>query len=150
MIAFKSLSEILNTMLGWENKLKDFYDVAEYALQNEKSKKTVQTLRERHVNRLEILRGVDPCSHGKTEWVRYAPSYKEDDLIPVGKIRRDAEPGEIFEHLLDYESKLKSIYSSIANNLISRSQKELFESLVLFKEEQIQEIRHLAADAEKS
>jgi hypothetical protein len=145
MIAFKSLSEILKTMLGWENKLKDFYDVAEYALQNEKSKKTVQTLRERHVNKLEILRGVDPSSHGKTEWVRYAPSYQEEDLIPVGKIRRDAEPDEIFEHLLDYESKLKSIYSSVANNLISRTQKELFESLVLFKEEQIEEIRHLAA-----
>ena len=146
MIAFKSLSEILKTMLGWENKLKDFYDVAEYALQNEKSKKTVQTLRERHVNKLEILRGVDPSSYGKTEWVRYAPSYQEEDLIPVGKIRRDAEPDEIFEHLLDYESKLKSIYSSIASNLISRTQKELFESLVRFKQEQIEEIRHLAAE----
>ena len=147
MISFKSLSEILKTMLGWENKLKDFYDVAEYALQNEKSKKTVQTLREQHVNKLDILRGVDPSSHGKSEWVRYAPSYKEEDLIPVGKIHRDAQPEEIFEHLLDYQSKLKSIYSSIANNLISRSQKELFESLVHFKEEQIEEIRHLAAGA---
>ena len=106
----------------------------------------MQTLRERHLNKLEILRGVDPSSHGKTEWVRYAPSYKEADLIPVGKIRRESEPEEIFEHLLDYESKLKSIYSSIANNLISRSQKELFDSLVLFKEEQIEEIRHLAAE----
>lgn len=103
MIAFKSLSEILKTMLGWENKLKDFYDVAEYALQNEKSKKAVQTLRERHENKLVILRGVDPSNHGKTEWVRYAPSYKEEDLIPIGKIHRDAEPEEIFEHLLDYE-----------------------------------------------
>jgi hypothetical protein len=48
---------------------------------------------------------------------------------------------------LDYESKLKAIYSSIAKNLISRSQKELFESLSQFKEEQIEEIRHLAAGA---
>jgi hypothetical protein len=146
MIAFKSLSEILKTMLGWENKLKDFYDVAEYALQNEKSKKAVQTLRERHENKLEILQRVDPASHGKTEWVRYAPSYKEEELIPIGKIHRDAEPEEIFEHLLDYEEKLKNVYASIANSLITRSQKELFESLVLFKEEQIEEIRHLATE----
>jgi hypothetical protein len=146
MIAFKSLSEILKTMLGWENKLKDFYDVAEYALQNEKSKKAVQTLRERHENKLEILQRVDPASHGKTEWVRYAPSYKEDELIPIGKIHRDAEPEEIFEHLLDYEEKLKNVYASIATSLITRSQKELFESLVLFKEEQIQEIRHMATE----
>jgi hypothetical protein len=147
MIAFKSLSDILRTMIGWEKKLKDFYDVAEYALRNEKSKKTVQTLRERHEEKLEILRNVDPSSHGKTEWVRYAPSYREEDLIPVGKIQRDAEPEEIFEHLLDYEGKLKSIYASIATNLISRSQKDLFESLVRFKEEQIEEIRRLAADS---
>jgi hypothetical protein len=146
MIAFKSLSEILKTMLGWENKLKDFYDVAEYALQNEKSKKAVQTLRERHENKLEILQRVDPASHGKTEWVRYAPSYKEEELIPIGKIHRDAEPEEIFEHLLDYEDKLKNVYASIANSLITRSQKELFESLVLFKEEQIEEIRHMATE----
>jgi hypothetical protein len=145
MIAFRNLGEILQTMIGWEKKLKDFYDVAEYALQNEESKKTVQTLRERHENKLEILKDIDPSSHGKTAWVRYAPSYREEDLIPIGRIRRDAEPEEIFEHLLDYEGKLRSIYSSIATNLVSRSQKELFESLVLFKEEQIEEIRHLAA-----
>ena len=147
MIAFKSLSEILQTMIRWEDKLKDFYDVAEYALRNEKSRNTVRALRERHQNKLEILRDVDPSSHGKTEWVRYAPSYRDEDLIPVGKIHRDAQPEEIFEHLLDYEGKLKNIYSSVAANLISRSQKELFESLVLFKEEQIEEIRQLAADS---
>jgi hypothetical protein len=144
MIAFKDLSEILKITVRWENKLKDFYDVAEYALKNDKSKKTVQMLREKLADKLEILKGVNLNSFGKTEWVRYAPSYKDDDLIPIGKIHRDAEPAVIFEHLLDYESKLKSIYSSIANNLISRDQKELFESLVLFKEEQIEEIRHLS------
>ena len=145
MIAFKSLSEILKTTVGWENKLKDFYDVAEYALQNPQSKQTVQALRERHMNKLEILRGVDLSSHGKTGWVRYAPGYREEDLIPIGKIRRDSMPEEIYEHLLDYESKLKNVYASVAANLVSRDQKELFESLVLFKEEQIAEIRHLAA-----
>ena len=143
MIAFKDLGEVLKITLRWEHKLKDFYDVAEYALRNEKSKKTVQMLREKLVDKLEILKGVNLSSYGKTEWVRYAPSYKDEDLIPVGKIHRDAEPEVIFEHLLDYENKLKSIYSSIANNLISRDQKDLFESLVLFKEEQIEEIRHL-------
>jgi len=143
MIAFKDLGEVLKITLKWENKLKDFYDVAEYALKNEKSKKTVQMLREKLVDKLEILKGVNLNSFGKTEWVRYAPSYKDDELIPVGKIRRDAEPEVIFEHLLDCEGKLKSIYSSVADNLISRDQKDLFESLVLFKEEQIEDIRHL-------
>ena len=144
MIAFKDVGELIKITLNWENKLKDFYDVAEYALKNEESKKTVRTLREKLVEKLEILKGISPSRYGKTEWVRYAPSYREEDLIPVGKIGRNSEPGEIFEHLLDYQSKLKSFYSSIAGNLISRNQKELFDSLVLFKEEQIEEIRHLA------
>ena len=146
MIAFKDLSEILKITVRWENKLKDFYDVAEYGLKNEKSKKTVQMLRGKLVDKLQILKGVNLNSFGKTEWVRYAPSYKDEDLIPVGKIHRDTEPAVIFEHLLDYEGKLKSIYSSIANNLISRDQKDLFESLVRFKEEQIEEIRHLSKE----
>ena len=144
MIAFKNLTEILKTTVSWEDKLKDFYDVAEYALKNENSKNTLRMLREKHVDKLEILKGVNAGSYGASEWVRYAPSYKEEDLIPVGKIDRDAQPRQIIEHLLDFENKLKNTYSSIANNLISRDQKQLFESLVLFKEEQIAEIQHLS------
>ncbi len=146
MIAFKDLGEVLKITLTWENKLKDFYDVAEYALKSEESKRTVRMLREKLIEKLEILKGIEVESFGKTEWVRYAPSYKDHDLIPVGKIRRDATPADIFEHLLDYEEKLKNIYSRIADNLISRTHKELFESLARFKEEQLEEIRHLSRE----
>jgi ferritin len=145
MIAFKDLGEVLKITLKWEHKLKDFYDVAEYALKSTESKKTVQMLRDRLTQRLEILKGVDMKSFGKTEWIRYAPAYRDEDLIPIGKIRRDTAAAEIFDHLLDYESKLKNTYSSIANNLISRTQKDLFESLAAFKDEQIEEIRSLKA-----
>jgi hypothetical protein len=146
MIAFKDLGEVLKITLTWENKLKDFYDVAEYALKSGESKRTVRMLREKLIEKLEILKGIEVERFGKTEWVRYAPSYQDDELIPVGKIRREAVPADIFEHLLDYEEKLKNIYSRIADNLISRTQKELFESLARFKEEQIEEIRHLSGE----
>ena len=44
---------------------------------------------------------------------------------------------------MDYEQKLKDTYSSIAANLVSRTQKELFESLAQFKQEQSEEVRQL-------
>jgi hypothetical protein len=143
MIAFKDLGEILEITIGWEKKLKDFYDVAEYAMASEESKEVIRLLREKLLEKLEILDNIDVAGFGRTEWVRYASDYRDDELIPIGKIRRGAAPYEIFAHLLDYEEKLKGIYAGIARNLISRSQKELFESLARFKEEQIEEVRHL-------
>ena len=144
MFAFKELSEILEKTVEWERKLKDFYDVAGYALKNQESKDTVTMLRDRLAGKLEILEGVDLTKHGNVEWVRYAPAYKEEELIPIGVITRNSAPEEICSQLLDYESKLRSVYQSIAENLVNRTQKELFESLVLFKDEQIAEIRRCA------
>jgi ferritin len=144
MFAFKELSEILKKTVDWERKLKDFYDVAEYALKTRESRNTVTMLKDRLAEKLHILEGVDPAKHGNVEWVRYAPAYKEEELIPIGNITRNSAPEEICSQLLDYESKLRSVYRSIAENLINRTQKELFESLVLFKDEQIAEIRRCA------
>ncbi len=140
MIAFKDLKDILKITLKWERKLKDFYDVAEIALSNEESRHAVALLRSKLLEKLEILEGIDLNNYGKTEWVRYAPDYKSDELIPVGIIQRNSTPEEIFSHLLGYDQKLKGIYASISANLISRTQKELFESLADFKNEQIEEI----------
>lgn len=145
MIAFKDLSEILKITIRWENRLKDFYDVAEFAMKSEESKNVIRLLRDHLVEKLRILSGIDLASYGRTEWVRYVPDYREDELIPVHKIHRQATPREIFTHLLDYEEKLKGIYAGIAAVLVNRAQKELFESLARFKEEQAEEVRRLMA-----
>ncbi len=143
MIAFKDLKDVLRITLDWERKLKDFYDVAEVAMRNPESKQVVALLREKLLVKLEHLERIDVRSFGKTEWVRYAPGYRDEELIPVGRIGRTSSPEEIFTHLLEYQGKLKSVYSSIAQALVSRSQKELFEALALFKEEQSAEIGRL-------
>jgi hypothetical protein len=100
-------------------------------------------LREKLVERLQVLRNADVKSFGRTEWARYAAGYRDEDLIAAGKIHRERAPEAIFAHLLDCEGKLRGIYASNATNLVSRGQKELFESLVRFKEEQIEEIHRL-------
>jgi hypothetical protein len=100
-------------------------------------------LREELLEKLEILKGIKVESFGKNAWIRFALDYKIEDLIPKDKIRRGAEAREIFTHLVSYEEKLANIYSRIAETLVPQGQKELFESLSRFKEEQIAEVRRL-------
>ena len=140
MLAFTNLKEIMDLTIKWEKMLKDFYDVAEFALRNDESKRVVAILRENLVNRLEITKNINVNNYGKTEWIQYAPDYKDDELIPIKTISRDAEPKDIFHQILDYEQKLKSFYAIIAQKLVVAKQKDLFESLALFKDEQIFEI----------
>ncbi len=142
MIAFKNLKDILNITIKWEQKLKDFYDVAEFALRNKESKKAVGLLKENLLRRLDVLKNINLDDFGKTGWIRYASDYREDELIPIHKISRDSNPKEIFLQILDYETKLKSFYSTIYSKLVAAKQKELFESLVNFKDEQIHEINN--------
>ena len=141
MISFKDLKDILSITIKWEGKLKDFYDVAEFALSNDESKKVVSGLRNNLLKNLDVLQNIDLKSYGKTEWVRYASSYKDDELIPIRKVTRDSTPEEIFSQILEYQTKLKEFYSMIVSKLISIKQRELFESLVAFKDEQIFETK---------
>jgi hypothetical protein len=146
VIAFKNLKEILERTVKWEKKLKDFYDVAEFALSNKESKQVVVLLRENLLNRLDILKKINLDDYGKTEWIRYAPDYKDDELIPVKTISRDADPLMIFTQILEYEQKLREFYKTISEKLVVLKQKDLFESLVKFKDEQIFEINNFMAN----
>ncbi len=137
MVSFKDLKTLLEIIIDWENKLTDFYDVAEIALREKESKKIIAYLRENHVNNLKIIRDINLEEYGKDEWVKYAPDYRVKDLIPIGKIKRDSSPKEIFKNILEYEEKIKAFYSSISEKIISRETKELFDSLVKLKDKQV-------------
>ncbi len=141
MIAFKNLKEILSITQQWETSLKDFYDVAEFALKSEASKEAVRLLRAKLEEKLAVLRGVRPEDFGKAEWIRFTLDYSPEELTP--KLGRNSAAGEIFRHLVDFQSKLGGVYSRIAETVVSRGQKELFESLARFKEEQGAEVRRL-------
>ena len=141
MVSFKDLKTLLEIIIDWENKLTDFYDVAEIALREKESKKILAFLRENHVTNLKIIKDINLEEYGKDEWIKYAPDYRVKDLIPIGKIKRDSSPKEIFKNILEYEEKIKAFYSSISEKIISREAKELFDSLVKLKNRQIFELR---------
>ena len=139
MIAFKNVAEILDKSLTWEQELKDLYDVAEFAMKSDESRKTVALLRDNLEKKLAVLKKVDPADHGSAEWVRYAADYNDKDLINAESITRDSAPEEILSHIVTYQERLRDFYGRIAENLVSRDQRELFESLAAFKSEQIEE-----------
>ena len=139
MIAFKNVDEILAKSLAWEQKLQDFYEVVEVAMKKPESRKIVALLREKLVEKLAVLRNVDPARYGTSEWVRYAADFNETDLLAAETIRRDSSPEEVVSHMVAYQKHLQEFYSRIAESLVGRNQKELFESLAVFKGEQIEE-----------
>lgn len=60
----------------WEKKLNDLYDVAQYGLKKDESKKAIAFLREKQQSNLEILEHLEVEKFGPTERVRF----KEDQI----------------------------------------------------------------------
>ena len=145
MLAFADLKDVLKTSVRWEKKLEDFYDVAEFALKSEQSKKAVELLKQHQTERRQVLENVDPERFGKSEWIQFARAYRDDELIPVRDINRDSTPEQILQQILSFEEKLREFYTSVRDRVVNRNQQELFASLVTFKENQIEDIRRLLA-----
>ena len=133
----------MKDIIAMEIGLKDFYDVAELAMKDNKSKDTIRLLRSKHSDNLRIIKDIDIEEYGKDEWIQYVPEYNVKLVIPIGKIRRDSPPSGICKHILEYEEKIKGFYSSISNTIIERDEKDLFDSLATFKDKQILEIKKL-------
>ena len=141
MIVLKDIKEIQKIIIEWEDKLKDFYDVAEIALRSKESKEVIALLRNNHITNLNVIKDTRIEDYGKAEWVRSAPDNIDKDLIPIKTITRESTPKEIFNQILKYEEKLKEFYSSISEIIFSRNHKELFTNLSAFKVRQISEIK---------
>ncbi len=140
MLAYKELQDIIDATLEWERNILDLYEVAEIGIKDEDAKSALAFLKDNHVSHLNVLKHIDVKNFGPTVWVRYSRDYRIDDLIPKKAINRDSSAEEICTLILNYEEKLKTFYRDVADHLNSEKQKDLFESLGLFKENQIQRI----------
>ena len=141
MLAYRNVGEIIGKVIRWETALHGYYEVAEVALRNPESKKLVTVLRERLTERLRILKELDVRKFGGVEWVQFVPAMAEDDIVPKLAITRSSPPEEVLSVILGTDEKLERFYASLASNLVSRAQKDLFQSLAAFKAEQIQSIK---------
>ena len=143
MIAFKDLKGLMETVINWENKLSEFYDVAETILKNNESKKIIALLRENHIKNLQIIKDIHIENFGGNEWIRYVPDFNVKNLLPIEKIKRETTSKEIINYVLEFEEKTREFYSSISEIIITRNQKELFNSLAIFKDRQVFEIKKI-------
>ncbi|MBN1411593.1 MAG: hypothetical protein JW969_12165 [Spirochaetales bacterium] len=146
MISYTDLKDILKITVAWEKKLTDLYDVAEFGLKNTQSKQIINQLKENHIERLSILENIQIEKYGRTEWMLHALGYKDEEIVPQKKITRESTPSDIAAQILDYEEKLKGFYQSIHDRLVTAAQKELFASLVKFKELQIENIKNIVSE----
>ena len=140
MASYTDLKELITKATLWEKQLKDLYDVAELGLQDKESKKLASLLRDKLVQKLEVLEHIDVDKFGKTEWMKFAPDYREEDIIPRKAITKDSSPQEVLNQLLTFEQRMKDFYVKIFDALNNESHKDLLNSLVTFKDEQVNEL----------
>ncbi len=138
MLAYKELDDVLKLTIKWEEELKDLYDVALYGIRDTKSKELISFLHKKQTSNLEILEKLDIRDYGPVEWLKFAADYHIEDLIPAHDLTKDSRAEDIFQKINLYESKLKDFYIEIADLLVSERQQELFTSLSVFKNSQIE------------
>lgn len=142
MLAYKELQDILNTTQRWEQAMLELYQVAEVGLKNNEASKTLSFLMENHISQMEILKNIRIENYGPTEWVKFTADLHEEDIIPKQTINRNSTAGDICAAILEYEGNLKRFYQMVTDHLNTEQQKELFQSLVQFKENQIERIQN--------
>jgi hypothetical protein len=147
MLAYRNVGDIAAKAIEWETALKGFYEVAEVALRNPGSRKLVGMLREELLERLRVLKELDVKKFGGVEWVKFPPAMAEDEIVPKVTITRNSPPEEVFGVIVGVDERLERFYTGLASNLVSRAQKELFQSLALFKAEQIESIKGYMAQS---
>jgi len=141
MIIFKNLKQILEMVIQWENRLTEFYTVAENLIKDDECKKLIALLKENHVHNLNIIKDTRIENYGLDEWIRCADDCNADDLLPIDRLTIDTTKEEMITPIVKFEEKMKGFYVSISEKIVSRNEKELIDALVVFKERQIYEIK---------
>ena len=142
MLAYKELQDILATTLKWEQAMLELYQVAELGVKKEDAAKTISFLMENHTAQMDVLKNIKIENYGPTEWVKFSADLHEDDIVPKKTIKRDSTSQEICSAILEYEKNLRNFYQMVTDHLNTEQQKELFQSLVVFKENQIEKIQN--------
>ena len=141
MRAFQDLNDILEEVIEQEEKFTGFFNAALEIVQDEHCRQMLTLLRENHVMNLQILREIKVKDYGNDEWLRNIPSCTIAEIDQVKEISDESSMDDISRIILHFEQKMKDFYSCLAEEIVTLNEKELFESLVRFKEKQIYDIQ---------
>ena len=149
MGTFQEVKDVFNTAIQLEKRLSDLYDVAEIGLKKPESKKVLRELHDEHKKKLSVLENVNVNNFGPSEWIKFPPSFDEDEIIPNQKMTKETSPEEIFHLIIDFQEQQEKYYRAILEKLVAKGQKELFASLVTFKQNQVKGIQNLMKSYEQ-
>jgi hypothetical protein len=141
MTRYQDLKELLCHVIEKEDNLTHYYDIAGKIVTNHKCRAVLKMLRDNHDCNLKVIRGIDIEDFGANEWIKYGPDTELKALLPEGELTPDSSVGEIVSHILDVETGMRDFYHAITREIVFRDERDLFESLVKFKERQIYEIK---------
>ena len=150
MQTFQEVKDVYDTAVQLEKKLSDLYDVAEIGLKKPESKKVLGELYDDHKKKLSVLENVDINKFGPSEWIKFLPRFDEDDVLPNLKMTRETSPKEIFHLIINFQEQQEKYYRAILEKLVVERQKELFGSLVTFKQNQVKGLRNLMKNYEEN
>lgn len=143
MLIYHDLKELLEILITWEHKLTVFYDAAETEMQDMSCGDILEILKKNHEKNLLIMCDIHIEDYGKDEWIQWAPDYDLKHLLQLDLQANSCAIGDIIDCIMEFEEKMKAFYGSIAEKITTREEKELFESLVTFKDKQIYEIKRI-------
>lgn len=141
MISFKKLKDILAASVEWEQQMENLYEVAEIGLKEKEAKEFLSFLMKNHKRNLNIIKNLDVNDYGPDEWVKFTADFSVFSQIPHHQITRESTAKEIFPKVRSYEDSLQSFYKRVSEHTVSGNQTELFESLALMKNIQLDSIR---------
>ena len=142
MISFKKLKDILATSIEWEEQMGDLYDVAEMGLKTKEAKELLSFLKKNHKQNLDIIKELNINDYGPDEWVNFTADFSVLRQIPQHQILKETTAEEIFSRVKIYEESLHSFYQRVSEHTLSESQTELFASLALMKNNQLDYIKN--------
>ncbi len=141
MAVFSDLKSLMAKAVTWENRLTEFYEQAEALAEFAGCKHVIAMLKEKHEQNLNIINGVNVEDFGRDEWVRGADDIDLDDILSFRDITPDTLGCDVARHIIDFETRFRDFYRSLADEIVTAEEKELFASLAIFKEKQIFEIK---------
>lgn len=142
-MAFHSMEEVLKKIIGWEERLAAFYRNIYSRLKNERTRKVVESLKQRQEKALNIIRQIKPVDYHETEFMKYLPPDIMTDVLPDLDNVDQLTPEELFMDVIEYEENMENYFHRLKNIAAYPKSKELVEMLIRYKWEQIKEIKAL-------
>ncbi len=141
MTRFQNLKELLTHVIEKEGDLTRYYEIADSIVRNHRCHAVLEMLRDNHEQNLQVIREINVRDFGGDEWTWCIPDIELKSFLPESELSPDSTVDEVSEHILDFETGMRDFYSLVAKGIISSAERDLFESLVRFKERQIFEIK---------